>query len=70
MKKYFVEVSEEETNASVLRSKYYDSVEECYEFVKNISYLAEWYHMAIHMIMNPKGDKELDNDIEQCEILA
>lgn len=70
MKKYFVEVSEEETNASVLRSKYYDSIEECYQFAKSISYLAECYHMAIYTIMNPKGDKELDNNIEQYEFIA
>lgn len=67
MKKYFVEVSEEETNASVLRSKYYDSVEECREFIKNINYLMECYHIVIMVV---ESNNELNCDIKEYEFIA
>lgn len=48
MKRYFVEIYEEETDAYLLQTKYYNSVEECREFIRQISYfMLECYHMAI-----------------------
>lgn len=67
MKKYFVEVSEEETNARILRTKYYDSVEECHKFIKNIDYLTEFYHIAI---MIAEGNNKLDYDVKEYEFIV
>lgn len=67
MKKYFVGVFEEETDTYVLKTKYYDSVEECRKFIKNIDYLMSWYHI---IIMVAEGNNELDCDVKEYEFIV
>lgn len=68
MKRYFVEIYEEETDKYLLQTKYYNSVEECHEFIRQISYLMlECYHMAI---MVAEGEDEWNYDIKLYEVVA
>ncbi len=68
MKRYFVEIYEEETDAYLLQTKYYNSVEECREFIRQISYfMLECYHMAI---MVAEGKDEENFDIKLYETVA
>lgn len=60
MKRYFVEIYKEETDAYLLQTKYYNSVEECREFIRQISYfMLECYHMAI-MVAERKDEENFD----------
>lgn len=68
MKRYFIEIYKEETDAYLLQTKYYNSVEECREFIRQISYfMLECYHMVI---MVAEGKDEENYDIKLYEVVA